>query len=1723
MVLAEQIVEAEIGSKKDLEQLLNGALPVDPLLGRFNLGAKNSRDLAVYDTNTTKLFCQLKTDSDEGNNAQWALDTRETLQAWQKLYEIKPNFSESELNVLETTYFPTRRQAVSFFLKFDKSQEFVRNNLGIEKIELPPVEERLEILGQTLATYGFYPKKVAARENNPLLCFAIGESRAKTPEEAIQALNGAAARCYLDVAGANAAMRQDGLWQIDFVANNLYENNIDIDKFVQTTFINEVPGYGEQQRLKKFKDALRKHGIPAYRFTIQAFSSPDEPDKKFTEIRAYWDNQVTNYSIRKSNEIGEAALKESGYEVSTLGTYGHGWGRHLAILVKTLGVMNSGPAQDITFESDLEAFAEIAAARQGTLGDELRLKRLVNHLKTLGIECKRASMEQRSNVFLKELRYFIVEYRLRVKSNRLPLEDSLARTTLHEVVYAFLNADQEISGGDEQPYNSIKVEGGHYKWSGFTITIESISLRKPSGNPDERMDRRELQLEGDAEMYADMAIQGIPGLRTRMWMKDVKSRLAAKGITVRSMSAVQWDEKLRVTVHINAYDSSLEPGYKVFTDTEVMQAWYDSVKASGNHVVSDSFQQTRISSAGGGPQNRPTVYSIKGLVGALEPVHILPQGFHISEAVISLDDLDLGHREIAYTLARDIERFTRRAFAVNPVYVLWVKVSPANNSYPEGTALYRIRAVCFGSGDARLGLHKALEPFHSQVQNLPPEQGSGIAKLSKGKGLSIVCDMFAYIKLDEPVRGRHTIPGPSYERFRDMAGDMDECISEALDPEDELWVRNVIEQTPGYKDLARLKSALKLIEEMGYRITGASQDYTGARYDDREHRETNVVKAVCAFKKTSREGSFDVKRIVDTLEAYWEILASEWVYDTTDGINRVITWNWRSHDAPDKIVPISLRYGDWNEYLSSGLHLSEFDTFLVEQSNEPGGLNIDPADLYAQASDDFDPLWRERLRLRAMADDLKAKGWHGNLHLQAKTANIVSPTLWFSLWREDGYRLDQQRPDNELGQIYSDDEYLVKTSIQNLNHKYHFTSPGSMWAHLHDLRNRITDKRPGHNEEGEVYAWQVSFPYIYTSEINRSGLDAMPTHNAQIHAHIDEDLKFSPQQLGGFVKTALKHKTLAVSMAWSEFLNCFKNNFPNTHGVAVYMQEKRSGGLSFFNFYLSFKGNDFLSRASQGGPGLDHIVDLFYAAVSKHLKPFSPRQKTGDKWPDVYVYNSRVGEDSYLKVDVTFSINKLSVPEKVLTVDLSESYEWTPSEIDNLVKGTLDTTDPAWRWVDGLNRVSKWLANRHGDWIAKGTIQLTSGYMAKIDGYAEKKPLAYIQIYLVFKPGEIRDTDYVKQIVKQGLELIGCTVLDMATGISGQECHTTALCLVGDGFSSAKFPRISVEIKPETEQPVNEGEDLENFVAVALPDLDDRRRLEAFVANLKNDPAVAAGRVTVKPAPNEVLRSKVPGRSYGVNMVINLIAKDQTMNITQAENLVKMLGSRIAKLLTNKGFGPHEYDFWRPEGGVNGTVLHFWQGQLGWQFFVSQSAVSSKAFAANIAFGNVQDSAGLLLQADTSAPYRLMHNLGKITSRLKEDGWMGIVKCRGWQGSGSQHELTLKIARPKDTHESQDCAAALKSLDKALHGLQTTPSDGIQVNYENRKIEGYQNEHASFWHWKAKALVDMQGRYPSGCLGTKEAKEAKEGAHSINSRSGGNHSGDVVVVADIQTGAQIPV
>lgn len=1513
--------------------------------------------------------------------------------------------------------------------------------------------ERLEPLVQELAKRDFFTEKVDRRAGKGDSCYILGRCGATDPAKVCETLVSAGALAGLIVVDAKAALRNERSWQIDFKVPNLFESD-DIENFVTTAFRDNVPGHAELERLGKFRDTLRAMGLP-----VRSIHCNPEFGGEVS-YRVYFDNRQLNLGKRVVADMAAKALYEIGYgsEVDRLNRHisvsGHGEGRYIFARLKAL---KPQALKIMRVESDEEymEFGEVAAARQGSIADELRLKRLVDYLKKLGFKIKEASMQQHSTHGGTFLNYLAVEYRLGFVWNpKLSLDDSIARQQIQAEVAHFLNLDRDFCGAKVTPQSNVRVEGGGLKWNLFTVTAMTESLRKPSGKPFERMDTSKLQLENDLSDYGAVAINSTPGLRTRLWLKKLRSSLEAKGLSVRNIHTVQWRYKMRIIAHIDAVGANqFDVNPKVFSSHEIITMWYKSVKETGSAVISDVGEETRIVAD---TERSPIVYSVKGFVQEIEGCGSWPEGSKLDEAMISLDDLNVEEHERLYGIAREAEDESRTNHAIKPVEVLWAHARPADKSInmKEGTIHVRMRFVATDRTDAIYAFNSGLSRTGSKrITGIKRPDGSFFPTLGIHKNFAIygkhVIDMYAYIApVGTPIDRPMTVRGPSSELWpQHVKVDDASEVSEAFDPEDEVWVRSVVSNTPGYRDLMRLKSAVRSIEEMGLKVTGVSQ----VPHNPHKPSRDTVCDVTISILKNPQETQLTqmyriMPKVRTALEAYWEILDLRHEYDTTDGKHSVWLWKWHSHDAPQDIVPIHMRYGEWNDYAESGMADREMDSFLVEQFEEPGD-DADPyLNIFYGAQDAADPIWRERLRLRAIADDMKAEGYGGSVRLTFSPATLH---LYFT-------NPDQQKMDS----------YFTKDLLHRLNNKHHITSPGLIWANGHDLR------RSYNNAQGQPES-RCSLPYMF---VNNDPKQVKPDQEP-ITVNVNEALEFTPTDMAGFGRVASRpDKIQVVRQAWKAFLKCFRDNFPGVGAYANYVQEPRPGNFSTFEFSVNFDDNDLYHIVQASYPEREKLQAMFREAVlAAGLKRYFPRRTIYFKWPQTQVLLD--GTD-HIIVICKFSLKGVVVPDKTEHIsNVNQVAEAIDIDMDNFVSGALPG-------LEDQNRLKAML----DQWASLS--RFVSGGAAWADASTERyrrgKYGADIRIQALSRwrdatqgPVEHYLSNYKGYVAQELLQLLANHGFGdfVFHGVGGHTMEINPLYLRQTGqngwsislrhatVSTPKFPKTDIKFGNTLGEALDF--DPEAFGKEVIRDTDPAAeaigRFQAAVRSLKRAHWDWIQDGTMRIGPGN-LRGAIFAHTNYLFKPGQEKPKEFVTEVTR--QALAAQGFQIVKI--------------RPaaaEGGI--TILAAIQADA--KFITTRFPTLFIDFdTVSLSEGTI-DPDEFVTSSEEGTRYALYRNLKQIASSMASKGWIGVLQARNWLGSGTWHELHINCgkAQPEDVANTNAKDRVEADMWDAIKGFYV-PHEPLNVTFRRNRLPGYTGEITGFWHWSGDVVIDLQGRanYP---------------------------------------------
>lgn len=1269
---AEQIVEAEIGSQDDIEQFVGGALKPDFILARLAMDKPDYIYPAVYDTQTGNIVAYMRSQY-AGEDKLWNTSLGDTVRHWRHMLNDEySRFTPMEVEMVDRTHFPDWRRAIAWLLQFPQAQEAIGKIMGIQECAkgIPALRymEKLDRLTQALAARDYFPEKIDRRVGKGTSCYVLGPCIATTAEEACKIVEAAGAVCGLRITDAKAARPNERNWQVDFNVVNLFEND-DIEGFVTTAFREQVPGHAELERAAKFRDALRAVGIPVYRVEVHdprtTGSIETYHDGRLilqqktglakTEFTFYWDNRQTHLSKGKSVALAQAAVEKIGStcEFPPQAVHGRGQMRYIRLFMPSVGVPGH-PKMPIYAESeDYDSFGEIAAARSGTIADELRLKRLVDYLKQSGLKVKEASLDQQGIMVRGDFGINVIYTLYGIYSPRISLDPGIAKEQVKRLALTYLNAtDREISGADKVSDSDFKMSGRPESARGIVMRLVCKSLRRPDDQDEVPLARTKMtvEAEGDFEEYGDVATEG---MRSRIWLRNFRRWLNNKGVDVRELrlSYPQGHNAMRLLIYANKVaKDQYEPDYKTFTSQELMQHFYDGIKATGNKRVTNNPMYPPPTIRGDTTNEQFShVFLARFYVESPEP------NAHWSGDIFEneFDDMGIGEHERLQGIVQAVEDSSQT------VHIIWARAE-ASPDYPGSTCV-RIRTSSRHVEDATLAVVQGFKKMG--IETVRTDRGTGVHVLDYkpilGRWLT---DVVAYLPADQPLANPITLPGRAtgHQYYDNMDRPLN--VDETFDPEDETWLRRVVDRWPGVADLARLKDAIREIEKTGLEIVGANQDRKN--HDAHDTVAGVMISVRIGANSQHRWGTpgilADMKKITDALTP-WHILDLSHEYDTLDKELRVFVWFWHSHNAPEDIVPLNLRKGSWDEYCHAGHNIRERDMFLVEQFNEPGEEHDDPYGIEQFTSDVVDPLWREKLRLRAIADDIKAAGWHGNLHLQGKETNLNSPTIWFNLWSEN-------TPEKEY-QGDTDDKYQVRNLLQNLNRKHEFTAPGRMWSNLHDLRSKIVGKNPSRNDLGHRYGWVVSFPYMWRHPESPQLIKDTPIQKSQVHVHVDEALEWTPQELAGFgAVAAVPNRRTVVQNAFKAMQEKFKELFPGVPAFANFLQApSNQTGSTRFEMTIHADLPPATYEGLKSWQQRDHMCQhIRNAVLASGLKRYKPKRVVYYKWPVTDIYFER---ETHIIVIVKFNLKGMEPEDR--HVNVPNIYEAVDIDPEGFVHGAL--------------------------------------------------------------------------------------------------------------------------------------------------------------------------------------------------------------------------------------------------------------------------------------------------------------------------------------------------------------------------------------------------------------------------------------------------------------------
>lgn len=1675
MSSAKQIVEAVIGPE-GIGDFVAGALKPDFLLARMKLDNTGFVYPAVHDAETGAILAYMKS-SYEGDDLIWSVALGDTVKLWGGGYDGWRwwKFSSMEIDVIDHTKFSSWRQAMVFFLKFPQAEEAISAMMKIKECKASHIaaleyEDRLKPIAQSMTKRGFLTENLDRRAGKGTACYIIGQSEETDASKVIEALVSSAAENGLIAKNTQAALRNERSWQIDFSLVNLFES--DVDDFVTTAFLKEVPGHAETLRVAAYRDALRANGLPVYKIAVEPQWGSE------ITYTAYFDNRTLNLSRTATSQIVDKALAAIGHTDRLnrlMNAWGHGAARHIGIRLKAIKP-ESFRHYTVENEEDYSEYGEIAACMAGTIGDEVRLKRLVRYLKKLGFRVKEASLQQHVVHAGAITQYLTVEYTLKyVWHPSLALDDNLARAQVQSEVTHFLNVDRDLCGGKVTPMSNVRVSGRGMGAGLFTVTAMTDSLRRETIHPQvvADMDHVNLQLEGvmgddDMEGFADVARQG---LKTKIWLQAMRKELEARKMDVTGLLAFHREPgaMMKVVVHIRrAEKDAFGPEYHKHTPEEVMKAYCEAVEATGSRFIgTENWHKTRVRSD---TDDMATcnVYTVMSVVVAPEPD--LTWDVPVTESEISVDDLDVGEHERLNSIAVHAELVNRNTANHDDAVVLGANAhqAPLSLGFPPGTVYACMRFLCKHASDA-------IYAFNFGIKNSGSERVFGYANTptfgikrewQPSVGRTVI-DLYAYLKPVGNLDRAISVVGPSADKWPQYSmqhtdlSDPDKIV-EVFDPEDEVWVRQVVDKTPGYKDLERLKSAMRSFEEVGLHPTGATQTKCDSPYAIDDPTLCDIVVALqMAPDETQMTQIYrTMPKLRLALEAHWEIHELRHEYDTTDGQHSVWLFRWRSHDAPADIVPLHLRYGSWNEYVSSGLADREDEVFLVEQYDQPGEEDNEYYRVFAGGQDIADPLWRERLRIQAVANDIKERGYTGSVMLSFNPA-----TLHLRLSHTDPQMMDS---------------YFTKDVLHSLNNKHHFTNPGQVWAVAHDLQ------RSYQNEQGQAES-RCNMPYMF---INNEKKKVNPKQEWLL-VKIGEAIEFSPTDMAGFGRVAAKpERTQVVQKAWQAFLQCFRDNFPGVPAYADFTQGRRSGNSSSFEFLVRFDDHDIFHILQASYPEQEKLQAMFREAVlAAGLKRYYPRRTLYYKWPVTQIL---LDGTMHVMVICKFSLKGITVPDKTEHVpnvhQVDEAIEWSPSDIAGIAnKATrndwmLSNIHDGFRhMVDALKAalpgsdLSASISERtdipeKGRVIEFGaTLSVPEGFFLP-NSWPGQANLAHNIRQKEMLSDLVRKAIHKSRLAQHMPKVYAWTAWPNIHVVSGVRSGNV---MVNVSFAITGFRGNRIDVSLSEALDINPEEFGNEVIRQTDPFIDLATRCQAAVRDIKSEGQawLKAGTLRISPS---ILASNNPSQRNTVLLYVHILVKARA---SRSESFVSKM---VKKALVGHGVTIHRSRvLWN--NNKSGLLILITANAHPYYLDKKHPVVTIDFDTVSVAVTEGIDPEEFMAGADKGSKYGLYRSLAGIAASLAKEGWIGFLRANAWQGSGTWHNLVIFMAKreggmvsPRD--HQQEVEANLNAAFQGCH----IPYEPPDLKFmSNRRIPGYfANDYPGLWFWYVNVIIDLGGRLP---------------------------------------------
>jgi hypothetical protein len=882
------------------------------------------------------------------------------------------------------------------------------------RVNVVYLPERLDRITQALLPEGFQVLRIGKRQaaEGPD-CFVLGKMTTDDPKVAEEAVKRAALSVGFVLEGVKAGrVAESAPWQVDFTAVNLFED--EDDQGVSTFLKGGFPGYAEIQRATALRDTLRKNGIPIYKVEIQP------PSHSFTGsvyYTMYLDNHVARFSRTKVHQAMIDAVKEMGVPVREVKVQGKGTRMQVIAVMIPIRPELDAP---VVFEAEDDDLVQrmIGQAVEFTpeYGDEKRLYRLASFLKknewTYGyVECQARPLKNQyatpsdtQNWGDKRFTQGTAQYYIAwIKG---PPWKYGCQTDLEAALKADISRwssqDAKLTGGPNILPHQLHLQGDFN--SGLSVWFYLPSFRHtedinwPIENSVEWDQVKESE-EDDMEQYSQAAVSATPHLRTRMFINDLTTELKAQGLPLygRISYKLDWAYKHLVSpgkypLLINVYLDSYQNG------EAVLEGWAtDRVRAALNKLGKTPVRLSKADWTG-----PPVDIAVKTHDQVTMWLFMVVEGFEPLEGdwmrESEDDDLDtmfgIGERERLYA----IMRWTHN----NVNDTLWAYAEPARmgTGRAPGSTYVRIRMMGRIGPEFVLKLFKRIyasgiiEPLNEP--NYPQHPDLHYMNVDKDQGIYDI-DMFL-APTGKPITQRIYAMGPDIETYRHLPNvQPPDGIVEVLDPDTEMWVRGVVEQTPGYKDRERLKAALKLLASQGLDIEWALQFRAVSASGSQE----SMAEVQLCIKHTeptpaSTTHYVHVRDLIEkSLKAYWDVNDVSFGWQSPQGNYRVFAWQWLSHDAPEDQSTIELRNNEWAA--EAQRMLCDYDRMLVMEADPPMENEPDIGELTSQALDRADPPWRDRIRIEKLAQALKAEGLAGTV-VQSFTVAADTPFIQLRVW-----------------------------------------------------------------------------------------------------------------------------------------------------------------------------------------------------------------------------------------------------------------------------------------------------------------------------------------------------------------------------------------------------------------------------------------------------------------------------------------------------------------------------------------------------------------------------------------------------------------------------------------------------------------------------------------------------------------------------------------------------